>query len=87
MTTTVNLEELLTNVEAAKLLGLKPNTLEIWRCQGKGPRFIKMGAVPQAPIRYLRSDVADWIAGQRFISTSAVTAQTPVKADLRGGRA
>ncbi len=29
--------------KAAPLLGVKPGTLEVWRCQGKGPRFIKSG--------------------------------------------
>jgi hypothetical protein len=46
-----------------------------------------MGELPQAPIRYLRSDVADWIASQRFTSTSAVSARTPAKADMCGTRA
>lgn len=31
--------------EAAKYLGeLKPKTLENWRCQGRGPRFLKLGS-------------------------------------------
>ena len=29
---------------AAPLLGVKPGTLEVWRCKGIGPRFIKSGA-------------------------------------------
>ncbi len=29
-------DDLLTNEEAAALLGIKPNTLEIWRGKGKG---------------------------------------------------
>jgi predicted site-specific integrase-resolvase len=28
---------------AAPLLGVTPGTLQVWRCQGKGPRFIKSG--------------------------------------------
>ncbi len=29
---------------AAPLLGVTPGTLEVWRCQGKGPRFVKSRA-------------------------------------------
>jgi hypothetical protein len=29
---------------AASLLGVKPGTLEVWRCKGIGPRFVKIGA-------------------------------------------
>jgi len=28
----------------APLLGVTPGTLQVWRCQGKGPRFIKSGS-------------------------------------------
>ncbi len=30
--------------EAADYLGLQPNTLEIWRCRHKGPRYSKLGS-------------------------------------------
>ena len=29
--------------KAAKILGLKPGTLEVWRSIGRGPRFKKIG--------------------------------------------
>ena len=29
--------------KAAKILGLKSGTLEVWRHQGRGPRFKKIG--------------------------------------------
>jgi hypothetical protein len=34
----------LNTVEAAAYLGLQPNTLEIWRCRHRGPRYSKLGA-------------------------------------------
>jgi hypothetical protein len=71
VTTPVNPDEYMTSVETAALMRLKPNTLEIKRCQGKGPPFIKLGDTRQAPVRYRRSDVEEWIAAQRFVSTSA----------------
>jgi len=30
--------------EAAAYLGLQPNTLEVWRCKHKGPRYSKLGS-------------------------------------------
>jgi predicted DNA-binding transcriptional regulator AlpA len=67
-------DELLDNEQTAALLGLKPNTLEIWRHKGKGPEFLKLGDTPQAPVRYVRSKVMDWLARRSFESTSAFTA-------------
>ena len=29
--------------EAASHLGIRPNTLEVWRCKHKGPRYSKIG--------------------------------------------
>lgn len=65
------LADLLTNEQAAALLGVKPNTLKVWRHKGKGPAFIKLGDTPQAPVRYLHATVADWLAAKTFASTSA----------------
>lgn len=62
---------LLTNEEAAALLGIKPNTLEIWRCKGRGPRFCKLSPAKQAPVRYRREEVDAWLDQQSFASTSA----------------
>jgi hypothetical protein len=67
-------EELLDNEQTAALLGIKPNTLEIWRCKGRGPEYLKLGDTPQAPVRYLRSKVMEWLGPRSFASTSAFTA-------------
>jgi DNA-binding CsgD family transcriptional regulator len=40
---------LLTNQQTAELLGIKPNTLEIWRLKGRGPLFRKLGSTKAAP--------------------------------------
>ena len=34
----------LNTAEAAEYLGVRPNTLEIWRCKHKGPRYSKIGS-------------------------------------------
>ena len=63
--------DLLSNEEAAALLGIKPNTLEIWRTKGKGPEFVKLGHTKSAPIRYLRTKIFVFIEARSFTSTSA----------------
>lgn len=73
--------KLLTNQQTADMLGVKRNTLEIWRLQGKGPCFRKLGAGKQAPVRYVEDDVVAWLDKQSFASTSAYSsaAQTHTK--------
>lgn len=53
-------------IEAAKRLGLSPKTLENWRCLGKGPAFLKVGA----KILYDDADLDAFEASCRRTSTS-----------------
>lgn len=71
MTITVDSEDLLDNEQAAELLGIKPNTLEVWRHKGKGPAFHKFGNTRQAHVRYRRSAILEWLGQHSFASTSA----------------
>jgi len=48
---------LLTTVEAALFLTIRPSTLEKWRCTGEGPRFVRMGHV----VRYLLADLIAFV--------------------------
>ena len=52
--------ELLNEKQTAELLGLKPNTLQDWRVEGKGPPYRKIGRL----VRYDRSQVEQWSADQ-----------------------
>ena len=79
MSQSIYLDDLLSNKEAATLLGIKPNTLEIWRHQGKGPAFLKLGDAPQSTVRYQRSTVMAWAAQQSFTSTSGHSAAVRMK--------
>lgn len=58
--------KLLTTIETAGLLGLKPNTLENWRIRGVGPKFLKIGSL----VRYTEGDIEAYIVEQRRRSTS-----------------
>ena len=59
-----NFPSLLTQSEAARLLGLAPKTLKYWRTRrgqkrsGPGPAYIKLG---RKVVRYAMQDLADWL--------------------------
>ena len=57
---------LLTTEEAAAWLSLRPRTLECYRNRGEGPRFRKIGRW----VRYLESDLDDWLEKCVRVSTS-----------------
>ena len=58
---------LLTETEAAKLIGFSIRTVQKWRMQGRGPKFVK---VSSRAIRYRREDVDAWIESRLRSSTS-----------------
>ncbi len=62
----VSHDQLMTETEAARLLGLKVATLRRWRWGGKGPRFLKLGAA----VRYDPADLTAFIEAGRRNSTS-----------------
>lgn len=76
---------LLSNSQAASLLGITPNTLKLWRHLGRGPAFIKLGEAKQAGVAYVEADVLSWRDAHKFTSTSAYTssARANAKADIR----
>ena len=51
-------DKLLDTKELSKMLGVTTNTLQIWRHQGKGPRYRKFS---RRAIRYQEQDVLNWI--------------------------
>lgn len=61
----------LTTQEAAAYLRLKPGTLEVWRCHGRGPKFQKIGG------RRVLYDFADLIEFAR--GCTVLTADTAPK--------
>jgi hypothetical protein len=64
----------LTTQEAADFLRLKKNTLEVWRIQGRGPAFLKLGS----RVLYERATLETFAAANRKKSTSDLSAgETP----------
>lgn len=72
--------DLLDTRQVAELLGIQPQTLELWRQKGDGPIFIKIGRL----VRYRLEDVEAFIQGQpRCQTTAEATSPTPPLPDPR----
>jgi excisionase family DNA binding protein len=62
---------LLSPAEAAELLGVKTQTLAVWRCSGRhGLPFIKVGNF----VKYRRSDLERWLEERTFVHTGEAAA-------------
>jgi len=68
--------DLVTTSEAAGYLGLKRNTLEIWRVKGNGPRFLKLNGA----VRYRLEDL------ERFLEDSVKKSTSEYGAGMEANR-
>jgi len=81
--TTVSIEDqptsdapLMNTNDVARFIGLGPQTLINWRCQHKGPAWLKYGNI----VRYTRADVLEWLSEQRKAPRRRVnTAAAPTR--------
>jgi len=72
--------DFITTKQAADFLGLRANTMEIWRLRGTGPRFVKLGRA----VRYRLSDLEDYISAQTQTRTKTRTEDhKPLVSSLR----
>jgi predicted DNA-binding transcriptional regulator AlpA len=51
------------------ITGVPLPTIQKWRMQGKGPRFMKLGTGARSPVRYFEDDVYTWLESCRMAST------------------
>lgn len=70
------MEQLFNSREAALYLGIAPETLDNWRCQGRGPAFIKTTPSSRGKVLYRISDIAAWQDANLYNSTSDVEVQS-----------
>ena len=69
---------LMTEKEVAALLKISAKAAQDWRCSGKGPLYVKLGAGPKAAVRYRLSDIEEFICANVVTSTSAQSARAVV---------
>ncbi len=62
--------------EAAALIGVRPQTLRIWRMKGCGPAYVRLGDTPGARVAYRLSDLKAWLDSRSFGSTAEEAQQT-----------
>ena len=60
------IEPVFDTIAAATLLGVKKNTLEVWRYKGTGPRFVKCGS----RVVYRLRDINDYLDSRTRKSTA-----------------
>jgi len=57
MTATNELTDFLTTADAARLFGLQPITLHLWRRRGRGPEYLRL----EGKVRYRRDDLESYL--------------------------
>ena len=62
--------EWLTPAELARELKYSRQSLANMRCQGRGPKFTKLGEGRFAPVRYRRRDVSEWLKAQGEVAAA-----------------
>jgi predicted site-specific integrase-resolvase len=73
-------EPLMTNAEAAKLLGIRSATLRKWRHLGRGPRFVRYGSGAGARCYYQVTDIKEWLQERTFRSTAEASVADATRA-------
>jgi predicted DNA-binding transcriptional regulator AlpA len=63
------MDPLLSQKQAARILGVSPRTLERHRVAGTGPRYARLGRL----VRYRQCDLVDWVESGLTHSTSEVS--------------
>ena len=54
------MKTMLTTKDLAERWAMAIGTLENWRQQGKGPRYVKLGGSPNSDVRYRIKDVESY---------------------------
>ena len=62
MATILDPNAIYTPAETAALLGIAERTLTNWRCVGKGPRPTRLHEGERAPVKYVGSAIAAYLA-------------------------
>lgn len=61
--------QLLTTAQLAAALGVRQQTVRLWRTRGTGPRYFRLGG-PRGRVLYDAVDLSAWIEAGKANSTS-----------------
>ena len=78
MTEDIAKDQLLNTKQVAGFLGVKPQTVRLWRHRGKGPHYVRLGG-RYGRVLYRAQDVDSWLAQRTFSSTSEETVAALVR--------
>jgi predicted DNA-binding transcriptional regulator AlpA len=56
----------------AERLGIAPQTLRLWRMQGRGPRYVRLSV---GRVAYDEREIERWLAARTFGSTAEESAR------------
>ena len=59
--------------QAARLIGVQPHTLAVWRCKGRGPAYTRFGDLKRGRVYYDEESVKRFIGERTFTSTAGET--------------
>jgi DNA-binding transcriptional MerR regulator len=59
----------LSSAEAARYLGIRPQTLRLYRHKGLGPPYARLGGLRGRAV-YCADDLEEWLLARTFTSTS-----------------
>jgi predicted DNA-binding transcriptional regulator AlpA len=65
--------EFLSEAQLCQLLQVAPRTTALWREEGTGPKFIRVGKLK---LRYRRADVDVWLAHRTFTARAEEAARS-----------
>lgn len=68
-------EQLVPSPQAARMLGVEPQTLRVWRLLGKGPRYCRLSDNARGRAAYRVEDLEEWLRARTFGSTSEEAAR------------
>lgn len=86
MTTSTSTDDpvmLVSSKDAAKMIGIKPQTLRLWRYAGRGPRFVRLGENRYCQTAYRVSDIEAWIEAHSYSTTAEETVKGPNRRSTR----
>ncbi|MBN1356899.1 hypothetical protein JXA40_11615 [bacterium] len=70
-------KQLISTAQAAEMLGVRPQTMRIWRVKGCGPKYVRYGGT-RGKVFYHPDEIQSWLVMRTYDSTSEESARRRV---------